>query len=338
MRRVKLKIFMCSILFMISFSLSAQEAFSSVAGKAGAFGRMGFGARGMGMANAMTAINSGNLVAYYNPAISVFQENNSFQTSYSFLSLDRSLNFINFTRRFELGWNNPDGTRREKPRSVAGVSLGLINAGVDNFAERDNQGVKVGDLSPFENQFFMGVGLKTSDKLAIGFTAKFYYSKLYDEITTTSFAFDIGALYILSENVTIAAALIDINAKYKWDSSKLYDQEGTNTIEEFPIRKKIGVSYNFIEQKIIASAEFEGIDGETNFLRFGAEYNIFENLFLRAGLDNLNISNFDFPARPTFGFAYMHNLQSFIAGIDYAFVIEPFSSHDQHIVGININF
>jgi hypothetical protein len=326
-----------SFLFL-GTQLIAQEAFSSISSKPGSFSRMGFGARGKGMGNALTAVTTGNIVGYYNPALSVFQQGNSFQTSYSFLSLDRSLNFVNFTRRFELGWKNPDGTRRSKPRSVAGVSLGLINAGVDNFAERDNQGVKVGDLSPFENQFFMGVGLRTSEKLAIGFTAKFYYSKFYEEVTSTSFAFDIGAIYIINQNITIGAALIDVNAKYKWDTTELYQQEGTNTTDEFPIRKKVGISYKFIEQRILASLEFEGLDGETNFLRFGAEYNIFENLFLRAGLDNLNISNTDFPARPTFGFSYTHKLNSFVAGIDYAFVVEPYSSSDQHIIGINLNF
>ena len=332
------KNFLVIILLVFCTTAFSQDAYSSIAGKPGAFSRMGFGARGMGMANAMTSITSGNVVAYYNPALSIFQEGNSFSSSYSILSLDRSLNFLNFTRKFELGWKNADGSRRDKPRSVAGVSLGLINAGVDNFAERDNQGIKLGDLSPFENQFFMGVGLKTSERLAIGFTAKFYYSKLYDEVTTTSFAFDIGAIYILNENITIGAALIDVNAKYKWDSSKIYEQDGTNTTDEFPIRKKIGVSYKFSEQKIIASIEFEGINSETNFLRLGAEYNIFESLFLRAGVDNMNISNTDFPARPTFGFSYLHSLKSFVAGIDYAFVLEPFSSSDQHIVGININF
>ncbi|MBN1301397.1 MAG: hypothetical protein JW995_09285 [Melioribacteraceae bacterium] len=327
-----------AIVFFISVTLFAQDRHSSVAGKAGTFSRMGFGARGMGMSNAMTAVDFGNLSAYYNPALSVFQQNNSFHTSYSFLSLDRSLNFLNFTKRFELGKKNPDGTNRATPRSVAGLSIGLINASVGNFAERDNQGIETGELSPYENQFFMGIGLKISQKLAIGFNAKFYYSKLYDEVTSTSFGFDIGAVYTVSDQVKVAATLTDLNSKYKWDTTKLYGQEGTNTEDKFPVRKKIALAYSIVEYKILASLEFEGIDGETNFLRFGAEYNIFENLFIRGGIDNINISNFDFPAKPSLGFSYVQGIGAVQAGLDYAFVIEPYSPYDQHIIGLNFIF
>jgi len=77
----------------------SQPQFSSISSLPGSFSRLGFGARGLGMGNAMSAVIEGNLVSYYNPALAVFQESNSFQTSYSFLSLDRSLNFINFTKQ-----------------------------------------------------------------------------------------------------------------------------------------------------------------------------------------------------------------------------------------------
>lgn len=53
------------------------------------------------MGNAMSSVTTGNLVSYYNPALSPFQQNNFAQVGYSFLSLDRSLNFINFTRKFD---------------------------------------------------------------------------------------------------------------------------------------------------------------------------------------------------------------------------------------------
>lgn len=330
------KIFVALLCFT-SF-LIAQNDVSSIASQTGAFSRMGFGARGKGMANALTSVTTGNMVSYYNPALSVFQEGNSFNTSYSFLSLDRSLNFLNFTKKIELGKKNPDGTLRDKPRSVAGISVGIINSGVGNFDERDNQGLKTGTLSPFENQFFLGFGMRVSEKVAIGVSAKFYYSKLYDEITSTSIGFDVGAVYILNPNITVGAAIVDLNSKYKWDTTKLYEQEGTNTIEKFPLIKKIAVTYKFDNLPIIASAEIEAINSDTNFLRFGAEYNIFENLFLRGGLDQINISNSDFPIRPSIGFSYLYNYGSMIAGIDYAFVTEPYTTQDQHIVGVNFNF
>lgn len=324
------------ILILSSF-VFAQASTSEISSMPGAFSRMGFGARGMGMGNAMSAVKDGSLVSYYNPALAPFQEGNSFQTSYSILSLDRSLNFLNYTRRFELGKKeNADGTT--KPRSIVGLSVGLINAGVTHIDARDSEGKKTGDLSTSENQFFIAVANRFSEKLSIGIAFKFYYYKLYQDVTSSGLGFDLGALYSLNNEMTLSFMISDINSKYEWDTGKIYGASGNITKNKFPLLKKIGFSYKFNEPKIIVAIEFENSDSGTNFIRVGGEYNIYENLFLRAGFDKLNISNFDFPVRPSFGFSYFYSLNSLRFGIDYAFVIEPYSPSDQHIIGINVNF
>jgi len=315
----------------------AQSQISEISSMPGAFSRMGFGARGMGMGNAMSAVDKGTLVSYYNPALAPFQEGNSFQTSYSILSLDRSLNFVNYTRKFEFGKKeNPDGT--VQPRSVAGVSIGLINAGVSKIDARDSEGRKTGDISTSENQFFIAVANRFSEKFAIGIAFKFYYYKLYQDVTSSGLGFDIGALYLLNNAMTISFMISDINSKYTWDTGKIYGTDGVVTKNIFPLLKKVGFAYKFDVPKILASIEFENSNAGTNILRAGGEYNIYENLFLRAGIDKLNLSNSDFPARPSFGFSYFYLLNQTRFGIDYAFVIEPYSSSDEHIIGINVNF
>ena len=317
--------------------INAQSKFSEISSMPGAFSRMGFGARGIAMGNAISALKDGTLVSYYNPALAVFQNGNSFQTSYSFLSLDRSLNFLNFTRKFEFGKKEmPDGSI--KPRSVAGVSIGIINAGVSNIDARDNQGIKTGDLSTSENQFFIAVSNKFSDKFALGIAFKFYYYKLYEDLTSSGLGFDVGAVYSVSDAFSLSFVISDINSKYEWDTGKLYGTEGTLSKSRFPLLKKIGAAYKFDEPKVIAVLEFESSNGGTNILRGGAEYNIYEDLYFRAGLDKLNLSNSDFPVRPSFGFSYFYSLNSFKLGVDYAFVLEPYSSGDQHIIGVNFNF
>lgn len=323
------------ILSIISLSLTAQTEFSEYNSMAGSFSRMGFGARGMGMGNALSAVINGNLVSYYNPAVSAFQEGNSFQTSYSILSLDRSLNFLNFTKKFEFGKNKIDST---KPRSTAGISVGIINSGVSDIDGRDSQGEKFKTLSTSENQFFLSFSNRFSEKLALGVGLKFYYYKLYEDITSTAFGFDIGALFIYNENLTFAAAITDINSKYKWDTSSIYGTDGNSTINKFPVLMKLSAAYNFPEQKILASLEIEHSNGGTDFLRIGTEYNIIEPLYLRGGIDRISISNPDIPMRPSLGFSYYKLLGGLTIGIDYAFVVEPYSSHDQHIIGVDLLF
>lgn len=325
-------------MFILISTLSfAQPQVDAINSMPGVFSRMGFGARGIGMGNAMSSVTSGNLVSYYNPALTVFQEENSFQTSYSFLSLDRSLNFLNFTRKFEFGKvETPDG--KIKPRSTAGISAGIINSGVSNIDARDNQGRKYATLSTSENQFFVAVANRFSEKLAIGIAFKFYHYKLYENFTSSGLGFDIGAIYSYNESLTIALMISDINAKYEWDSGKIYGSSGNITKNRFPLLKKIGVSYKFDEPNLIAAIEFENSNAGTNYLRMGAEYNIYPNFFVRAGIDKLNLSNFDSPIRPSAGFSYFYQMNSIRIGIDYAFVLEPYSSGDQHIIGVNINF
>ncbi|GJQ62186.1 MAG: hypothetical protein SCALA702_12390 [Melioribacteraceae bacterium] len=312
----------------------AQVETNKISSMAGAFSRMGFGARGMAMGNAMSAVTSGNLSSYYNPALSPFQEGNMFQTAYSFLSHDRSLNFLNFTKKFEFGKKDT----KKKRTAVAGLSLGIINAGVSNIDGRDNQGLKTGELSTSENQFFIGVSNRFSEKLSVGISIEFYYFDLYDEVTSTAVGIDVGALYRVNENLNLSFFLGDLNAKYEWDTSPVYGRDGLDTDNAFPTTKKIGAAYTFWEYGLLVAAEWEGSNAGTNYLRFGGEYEIIDKFLLRAGLDRLNLSNSDEPVRPSAGFSYFYNVGSVTLGVDYAFVLEPYSAFDQHIVGVNFNF
>ncbi|HEX2983319.1 MAG TPA: hypothetical protein VHO28_07225 [Ignavibacteriales bacterium] len=331
---------MKKILFLFicaNIAIHAQPEYSKIASMPGAFSRMGFGARGIGMGNALSAIPTGNIVSYYNPALSAFQEGNMVQTSYSVLSLDRSLNFINFTRKFDF-YSRRDSSAERKPISSAGISVGIINSGVDDIQERDNQGYKSGDIAVSENQFFVAVSSRFSRKLAIGLSVKFYYFSLYKEESSTTLGLDLGALYSFSDYLHLSVMFSDLNAKYKWDTADLYEEKGNSVQNKFPTSKKIGLSYIFKEPSIVLAAEFESSNAESNYLRFGAEYRILDELTLRGGLDRLDIKNSDIPVRPSAGFSIYKFFGSILVGVDYAFAVEPYSINNQHIVGVNLKF
>jgi len=329
--------FIIVAIILLSVNTFTQPKFTEINSKVGAFSRMGFGARGIGMGNAMSAVTSGNLVSYYNPALSPFQENNSAQIGYSLLSLDRSLNFLSFTKKFDF-FSSKDTSINKKPSRTAGISAGIINAGVSGIDGRDNNGLSTGELSTSENQFFLSVANRFSEKFSIGISVKFYYYKLYEEITSSALGLDIGALYKINDNWNVSLMLSDINSKYDWDTAPIYGQQGLTTTDNFPLLKKVGVSYYNHEIKLLTAIEFENSDAGTNFLRFGAEYNIYENLFLRGGFDQFNLSNTEAGLKPSLGFSYSKSLGDWIIGVDYAFMMEQYSSSDRHIIGLNINF
>ncbi|MCK9279423.1 MAG: hypothetical protein M0P71_02285 [Melioribacteraceae bacterium] len=324
-----------AIVFLFALVLEAQPKYSEISGMAGSFSRMGFGARGIGMGNALSAITSGHLSSYYNPALAPFQIDNSFQTAYSFLSLDRTLNFVSFTKKFEMGKSKGDST---KARSVAGLSAGLINAGVSKIELRDGQGNKYDEVSTSENLIYVSLANRFSSKLAIGLTFRFYYFKLVEDLTASSLGFDLGALYSFTDRINVSLVISDLNSKYKWDTGTIYGANGKNSDNKFPLSKKIGVSYNLPEYKLITALEIENYNSTTTFIRAGAEYFVIEELALRGGIDKFNMNNGDFPMRPSFGFSYFYKLNKLVIGVDYAFAIEPYSTHDQHILGINFKF
>ena len=335
---MKSKILITGILSFISaFSLFAQPEFSEISSRPGAFSRMGFGARGIGMGNAMSSVTTGNLVSYYNPALSPFQENNSFQTGYTFLSLDRSLNFLSFTRKFDF-YSSKDTAIDRKPQSTAGISAGIINSGISKIDGRDNNGLSTGDLSTSENQFFISVSNRFSSKFSLGIAVKFYYYKLYEEITSSGLGLDIGALYKLSENWNVSLMISDLNSDYEWDTAPIYGQQGLATTDKFPLLKKIGFSYYNPDMQLLASLEFENSNVGTNIIRAGAEYNIYENLFIRGGIDQFNLDNIDFGIKPAIGFSYSKSFDGISVGVDYAFMIEQYSPSDRHIIGLNFIF
>lgn len=326
------------ISFIFISTLAAQPEFSGISSQPGAFSRMGFGARGMAMGNAMSSVKYGNLVSYYNPALSVFQKDNSFQTSYAILSLDRKLNFLNFTKRFTLPSKRENVNKMKGPDLMAGISFGIINAGVGNIIGRDNQGNNTGEFSTTENQFFVSVAKEFSKKLALGISIKFYHYNLFRDITSSGIGFDIGGIYSLNKQWTLSLMIADLNSKYKWDTTPLLQQAGSQTENKFPLLKKIGVSYLSKKFNTLVAAELESSNAGTTIFRIGAEHYLTENIAIRGGIDQYNLKNSDFPVRPSLGVSFIRKVGNFLLSVDYAYVIERYSPNDRHIVGITARF
>ncbi len=289
------------------------------------------------MGNAMSAVTEGNVVSYYNPALAVYQEDNSMQSAYSFLSLDRHLNFLSFTRHFDF-YSSKDTSVERKPKGVSGVSVGVIQSGVSNIDGRDYEGTKTGDLSTNEYQFFLGLSNKFSSRLSMGLAVKIYYYKLYQDITASAVGLDLGVIYKYNDNLYFSLSISDLNSKYKWDTSPIYGQDGTTTDNAFPVMKKIGASYNFREIKLLTSAELEISNMDSKVFRIGAEYNIFENMFIRGGIDQIDLANSDRKALPACGFSYAKSFSGMLVSFDYAFEVEHYSASSRHIAGLSVNF
>jgi hypothetical protein len=301
--------------------LHGSDGSSDIGGLAGAPFRLGFGARGIGMGNAMTSVTFDNVSSYYNPALLPYQSLPNMLLSYGNLSLDRKLNFASYTQHL-----NPD----------AGVSVGLINAGVSNIDGRDNDGQPTETYSTSENQFFFSFGLLPAKNISFGVTAKVLYYNLYSNVKSTTFGMDFGVLYSISSEFNLGIVMQDVLSKYKWDTSKLYGESGSSYVDNFPSRKRLGISYTSRELGLIASFEVELI-GSARYARLGTELELFSGLQIRGGIDQISFAR-DVSSKPSVGFSVQTQVSSWNPRIDYAFVFEPYISAGMHYLTLSLSF
>jgi hypothetical protein len=292
---------------------------SSIAGLAGAAMRMGFGARGIAMGNSMTAVISGDLQSYYNPAIVPFQSEPTIVAAYGVLSLDRRLNYLSYTKSV-------------KPS--AGLSLSIINAGVGNIDGRNREGIHTETFSTSENSFMLTFGLKPVSSFSFGINVKILYYSLFEGVKSTSAALDFGFIYLLSQEITLGAVIQDINAKYKWETSSLYGINGNSSVERFPLRKRIGISWIPADYSSVLSGEFEVI-GSASFARIGSEVELFDDINIRGGVDQIAL-NADLPAKPSLGISARTKLLKWTPAFQYTYVFEPYSPGGIHILSFSL--
>ena len=314
---------------------------------AGSFARLGFGARGLSMGNAMVSDVFGDVVGYYNPALASFQEEGIVNLGYTFMSMDRSLNFVGFAKKFPLPNQQDKG---------AGISLSWINSGVGDIDGRDNDTRQIGMLSTFDNQFYLGTSFIISKEVSVGVGFKYYFSKLYEDVTSSSIAFDVGAVYKAMDNLSFGCAVRDISAKNEWNTSDLYGSYGNITEDKFPLLFNLGGTYVHPQNYGLVSLEFEyrmnpkiedKETGTTNdakndyFFKVGIEVNVIDNLKLRAGLDRIDFSNDDLwgNMKPSAGFGFYKAFSENIKlGLDYSFQLEPYSNDPIQNIGLAFKF
>lgn len=307
-------------LYLFAQHLVAQPSVVSELGRMpGAALRLGFGARGIGFGNAMSAVSTGELSAPHNPALVPFQTSRTAQASFGILSFDRRLNFLSY------GQTLPP---------TAGIAVGILNSGVGNIDGRDMNGLPTETYSTSENAFLIAFGVRTSERFSFGLASKILYYRLFKGINSTTVGFDLGALYAVTDQLSIAAVLQDLNSKYNWDTSPLYGRQGNTTVERFPLRKKIGMSYRNEYSQLLFGAEVEFI-ASTVLSRFGAEYSPIRQITLRAGIDQIDIER-NLDVKPTFGFSLNPDFDFVSSYIHYAYVIEPYTPTNMHIVALSV--
>ncbi len=251
-------------ILLLSQIVSAQDG---KGGQAGAFLRVGVGARALGMGKAFTATANDVSAIYWNPAGLGGLQSIEFIGAYSILSLQRSYNFM------AAGFPT---------NSMGTFGISWINFGVGGIEGRDLSGRITDTFTNSENAFLFSWGGELSKQLFFGATAKYLSHNLYNS-TSTGFGFDAGILFRASDFFSIGATFQDIYSQVKWNTK--------NGIEEkFPMASRIGVAISPVDLPFKVGVDYVQVQNQTGEINAGCEFEMIQNGGLRVGFNNGSIA------------------------------------------------
>jgi len=292
------------------------------AGYSGAFLRMGTSARSLAMGSGFTAEIDQGFSAYHNPASVAFLNKRQLAFSHHALNLDRRLMMSSISTGIP---------------PTAGLGVAWVSSGVDNIQGRSTSGYKTQILSTSEDAIFISFAQRITPWLALGINVKILNHQLpmnESELAGKGTGFDIGFMVLPEEKLRFAFMIQDLNTNYHWNTGQVFEGEGRIYKESFPTMYRLGTTFTF--QRIYFVGDIGVVANQDDILgmtmRFGGEYHISENYFIRGGFGN---SRFSLGAGLNFTFLNLND-----AFFDYAVVIEPHSASQGmiHVFTYAFNF
>ena len=305
------------IIIITSLSFAADYA-----GYSGAFLRMGTSARSLAMGSGFTAEIDQGFSAYHNPASVAFLNKRQLAFSHHGLNLDRRLMMSSISTSIP---------------PTAGLGVAWVSSGVDNIQGRSTSGYKTQILSTSEDAIFISFAQRITPWLALGINVKILRHQLpmnESELAGKGTGFDIGFMVLPEEKLRFAFMIQDLNTNYQWNTGQVFEGEGRIYKESFPTMYRLGTTFTF--QRIYFVGDIGVVANQDDILgmtmRFGGEYQLSENYFIRGGFGN---SRFSLGAGFNFTFLNLND-----AFFDYAVVIEPHSASQGmiHVFTYAFNF
>lgn len=320
MNKLKTSAFLASLcLLLVAETSQADDGIL-----AGAFLRMGLGARANAMGGAFTGVAEGAVAAYYNPAGIPFLEKREIMLSYRFLSLDRNFNFIGFATGVRPKVEEGSGELALN----GGLALSWIHAGVDNIDGRDFAGNHYQDFSNSEHAFALSFGvMPIKNMLAVGITGRVLYNRFPDmgdddaTISDTGLGVDIGFLVKPLPYLSVGFTIKNINAKYSWKTDKLWEKD-IDKIDRFPSTFRGGIALRYPYPWLLLAADIEKNNQQDVKYFIGTEALILNQFAARAGLNDGSV---------TLGGGYLFELFKRPVQIQYAFVTKKYDAASEHI-------
>lgn len=309
-----------SFIFFASDKLSAAD----YAGYSGSFLRMGTSARAMAMGSGFTAEQDNSFSAYHNPASIAFLKYRQASFTYHSLALDRRFIASSFATHLP---------------PTAGVGVAWVSSGVDKIDGRTTAGEHTKMLSTSQDGFYITFAQRLQKWVSVGINVKILYSQLpmnESNLSGKGTGFDVGVLINPGKRLTLGLMIQDLNSYFQWNTSSVFEDEGSVYRDIFPAIFRAGATYK--TQKLYIVGDLGIIAGEKtdgNFnrlgqsLRVGVEYKYKNNYYFRTGLGNGRIG-----AGGGMNFSFIEKNDAFL---DYALIVEAPAGF-AHIISYAFHF
>lgn len=272
--------------------------------------RLGIGGRAPAMGDAYIAAARGSESLRYNPAGLGWTDHRTAEFSYNKLVEEVGLASINYAAPIAKngGWS---------------VGLKWINYGsIKRTTVADPTGFTSGSFTSSDLAFSAGYGHKFNDNFSAGATGRYFSSKLA-EFRASSFTFDLGAQWKVTDQLTLASVIQNVGSELEFVSVG----------EKLPTLFKMGAAYTTLNDRLLVTADIEKVRDEEATMRFGSEYQINDPLTVRLGWNGQNQTEDGFFRKLTAGFGVKRDQ----IGLDYAY--QPYGDlGSNHTIAVNYDF
>lgn len=281
-------------LFAIIFVLLwINQLYADSAGRAGAYLKMGVGARALGMGSAFTAVADDATAAFWNPAGLALLNKNQASFMHANLTLDRKYNFVNYAHILKNKNQNKTGVLAlshirfgidgiPETRLATGRTDGIPYNPNDNLPATNPDGTYTpgknvyifGYFDNIETSTFCSYAQKINDKWLGGINLKYLKQELFTN-SADSFGLDIGLLYLISDKTKLGISVRDIKESLKWDTD-------TGHKDKIPITTTVGIAHK-PKNNLILAFDINKVEDLAAKLRAGVEWWIRDFAAVRIG-------------------------------------------------------
>lgn len=275
------RLILCALLTCLALLPAPALAETGAGGGAGAYLKMGIGARPLALGGAFAGLAEGPSALYYNPAGLAHQATREVDTMHAMLTLDRSLDAFAYAHPL---------AKAGKPGTLA---LGWVRYGVDGIPETRVNGAgapildAAGNVQVFsyfedvEQTITLGYGRPYDEKLSWGAALSRHTHELFNA-SADGFGLDLGLLYKANARATVGASIKNAGAIMKWDTA-------SGRKDRIPTTSTIGCAYK-IRPNLTALVDLEKTGDEEIRSHVGVEGFVNKRLALRGGLDKTDLS------------------------------------------------